>query len=90
MTLRLPLRIWSRDDEGCWRIDGKDCWIWMQARPPYCDRGRWLAHVELQTTPDAHKHVHLDSADGWPRYYFDLARAKAEIEAWLLKRKQVR
>jgi hypothetical protein len=30
--------------------------------------------------------IELDSADGWPRYYFDLAVAKRECEAWLEKR----
>jgi len=30
----------------------------------------------------------MDAADGWPRYYFDLERAKAEIEAWMRKRKE--
>ena len=28
----------------------------------------------------------LDWADGWPRYYLDLGRAKLEIEAFLQKR----
>ena len=32
--------------------------------------------------------LEFDAADMWPRYYFDLGRAKAEIEAWLIKRKQ--
>jgi hypothetical protein len=80
---------WRLDAEGCWRIDGRHCWIWMQQRPHYCDRGQWLAHVELQPVVDAHKHVHLDNADGWPRYYFDVERAKLEVEAWLRKRGQI-
>ena len=28
----------------------------------------------------------LDGADLWPRYYFDVTRAKLECEAWLKKR----
>jgi hypothetical protein len=31
----------------------------------------------------------LDHADLWPRYYFDLDRGKAEVEAWLRKRGQI-
>jgi len=30
----------------------------------------------------------VDARDLWPRYYFDLERAKLEIEAWLKKRDQ--
>lgn len=30
----------------------------------------------------------LDQADGWPRYYFDLDRAQAEIADWLKVRGQ--
>lgn len=85
----LPERAWRLDDET-WRIDGIDCWVWMQARPPYCDRGRWLAHVEPHPGISFQVDFSVDSADHWPRYYFDLDRAKAEVEAWLLIRKQVR
>jgi hypothetical protein len=31
----------------------------------------------------------IDNADLWPRYYFDLDRAKAEIDAWLRVRKLI-
>lgn len=85
-TDALPTCSWKLDDEGCWTIEGAHCRIWMQARPPYCDRGNWLAHIE-PTTHDVRK-LHLDDADRWPRYYFDLQRAKAEVEAWLIKRKE--
>lgn len=67
-----------------WNIRGKHCWIWMDARPAYCDRGRWLARLEI-SDPVA---IHIDGADGWPRYYFNLERAKAEIEEWIRFRKQ--
>lgn len=76
---------WTWDPEyQTWAIQGRDCWIWMNARQPYCDRGRWLAHLEVR---DPLK-VHVDGADGWPRYYFDLERAKLEIECWLIARRQ--
>jgi hypothetical protein len=67
-----------------WEIHGRHCWIWMDARPGYCDRGRWLARLEV-TSP---VQLAIDHADGWPRYYFDLDRAKAEIEAWLHTRRE--
>lgn len=65
-------------------IHGKGCMISVEPRPHYCDQGNWIAKISatLELSRD------LDAADGWPRYYFDLERAKAEVEAWLKKRKQ--
>lgn len=59
--------------------------ISIETRPTYCDRGNYLAKVH--GSPPLENS--LDSADGWPRYYMDLDRAKAEIEAWLTKRKWI-
>ena len=82
MTLR-----WEEEPgyPGHYVVRGKACWIWLAPRPHYCDRGRWLAHLET-IHPFT---LEIDSADGWPRYYFDLERAKLEIEAWLEKRGQL-
>ncbi|MBD3882109.1 hypothetical protein IFO70_10100 [Phormidium tenue FACHB-886] len=68
-------------------IRGKHCMIALEARPGYCDRGRWLAKLEVL---DGHE-LHMDWADGWSpgRFYFDLDRAKLEIEAWLKVRGQL-
>ena len=74
---------WEQDEYGCWWLRGTRYAVWMAPRPPYCDRGQWLAHVEPLVVPHD-----LDSADGWPRYYFDLDRAKAEVEAWMQKRER--
>jgi len=85
----LPPRVWHLDADDCYWIAGAHCRIWMQARPSYCDRGNWLAHLDV--IPGTHpRALHVNGADGWPRYYFDLERAKAECEAWLLKRGEVR
>lgn len=52
---------------------------WIQARPPYCDRGRWHAVVEAP---------HWKSgADPWPRYYFDVEHAKDEVLAYCRAKK---
>ena len=32
--------------------------------------------------------LEIDAADMWPRYYFNLDRAKREVEAWMRKRGQ--
>lgn len=53
------------------------CAIWIESRPHYCDRGRWLAKL------DARGDLDIDASDGWPRYYFDLTVAFDECEAWL-------
>jgi hypothetical protein len=75
---------WTR--EGSYQqIRGKECLITLEPRPGYCDRGRFIAKL----FPEGKLAREIDWADGWPRYYFDLARAKAEIEAWLVARKQL-
>lgn len=66
--------------------------IVLEARPPYCDRGRWSAKI----FPDyEHEKGRLlargiDGADMFPRYYFDLDRAKIEMECWIEARKELR
>lgn len=58
--------------------------IWMEPRPRYCDRGRWKVCV------DSHGVVGLDGQEGFPRYYFDLDRAKVEMEEWVNAREACR
>ncbi len=64
---------------------GKDCTVTLEARPHYCDRGNFIAKLH----PVGRFALEIDGADMWPRYYFDQARAKLEIEAWLEKRGQI-
>lgn len=75
---------WTLTPDDTWDIYGRCCWIWIATRPSYCDRGNWLAHIEArgQLAQD------IDGQDLWPRYYFDLVRAKLEVEAWMKKRRQ--
>jgi hypothetical protein len=63
---------------------GRECEITLEARPSYCDRGNWIAKLH----PEGKLAMSIDFADGWPRYYFDLDRAKLELEAWIRKRGQ--
>jgi hypothetical protein len=67
-------------------VKGKECFITLEPRPHYCDRGNWIAKL----FPEGKLAWEIDEADAWPRYYFDKERAKLEIEAWLIKRKQAR
>jgi len=78
--------IWGKDPQGqCIAIVGRECLITLEPRPHYCDRGNWIAKL----FPTGTLARDIDEADGWPRYYFDEDRAKAEIEAWLIRRGQV-
>ena len=54
----------------------------LEPRPHYCDRGRFLAKVFPKHGPEC-RPCNVDHHDLWPRFYFDEARAKAEIWAWL-------
>lgn len=57
-----------------------DLLVWIEPRPDYCDRGRYIAKTDAP----------LDAQEGWPRYYFSLRRAKKEIQAWLDVRVEAR
>lgn len=57
--------------------------ITLIPRMAYCDRGNFYALVDVIAPGEQ---TYIDGQDGWPRYYFDEARAKAELEAWLRKR----
>jgi hypothetical protein len=77
---------WAKNEDGKFiYITGKECLITLEPRPAYCDRGNWIAKI----FPMGELAQEIDEADGWPRYYFNEERAKLEIEAWLIKRKQV-
>jgi hypothetical protein len=77
--------IWIQRD-GWQEILGAECLITLEPRPPYCDRGNWIAKL----FPTGTLAREIDDADRWPRYYFDEERAKLEVEAWLQKRNQQR
>lgn len=63
-----------------WMIKTAHCEIHLSPRPAYCDRGNWLATISTWLP------LEIDEQDRWPRYFMDLGRAKAEIEAWMRKR----
>jgi hypothetical protein len=74
---------WTEKD-GYQEIRGRLCVITLEPRPAYCDRGNWIAKL----FPSGELALSIDSQDCWPRYFFDEARAKLEVEAWLVKRGQ--
>lgn len=63
-------------------LQGTGCYITLEGRPHYCDRGNYLAKLHVEDP----RLVHVDDQDGWPRFYFDLDRSMAECEAWMRKR----
>lgn len=73
-----------KQEKGYIEVKGKECSITIDPRPHYCDRGNYLAKL----FPSGQLALDIDEQDGWPRYYFDLDRAKQECEAWLVKRNQ--
>lgn len=56
-------------------IDVGPMHMWISPRPHYCDRGRWLVHVE---SSDPIK-LHIDGADGFPRYYYTVTALVTEV-----------
>lgn len=59
--------------------------VYLEAQPAYSDRGRWLATVDWK-----HGASTLGKEDLFPRYYFNLGRALAEITDWTLARSDIR
>ncbi len=56
----------------------------IEKRPNYCDRGRYIVKVDpLDLTK-----CHVDYADGFPRYYFELHCMLIEIEHFIRAKKQ--
>ncbi len=67
---------WVRDVHNhTWVFQLGEAWVWIAVRPPYCDRGHYVGNVG--NVPD------IDAADGFPRYFMDLERAKLELAEWL-------
>ena len=64
--------------ESLWALEVR---IDIYPRNSYCDRGRWECHVIDQGFPTNPNPV--DHADMFPRFFFSLERAKAEMEDWM-------
>ena len=63
--------------ETYWALRIGEVEITIEPRPTYCDRGHWYAKVFG---------IWTDEADGFPRYFMDLQRAKDEMHEWLIWR----
>jgi hypothetical protein len=63
------------EEERCWSISNGPAYVTLAHRPQHCDRGRWVSMVSGIDD--------IDGADGFPRYFMNLDRAKAEMAEWL-------
>lgn len=68
------------------KVDARDVWLSVEARAPYCDRGRWKVLPWPKVGPDK---LWIDAHDGFPRYYFDAEAMATEIDLWLQARGQM-
>ncbi len=59
----------------------------IEARPAYCDRGRYS--VKGFNAGGINDKSHIDQADGFPRYYFDYGVMISEIKSFILFRKLI-
>ncbi len=66
---------WQLDEYDAYNMYVGPIHVSIQKRPPYCDRGHWIARVDGIPS--------LDGADGFPRYFMNLERAKAEMTEWV-------
>ena len=65
---------WSYDEKySVWDLtEGSGLRIaHIEKRPSYCDRGHWIARIEIPCD--------LDRADSWPNYYMSINKAKEEV-----------
>jgi len=75
-AMHLPAREWTYSpDWRCYVYRIGHAYVTLGKRNAYCDRGHWDGKVF--GVPD------IDWQDGFPRYYMDERRAKAELAAWL-------
>jgi hypothetical protein len=65
----------------CHKLEAVEVAIHITPRSPLCDRGRWECHVLDAGHPTNPNPV--DFADMFPRLFFSLERAKAEMEDWM-------
>jgi hypothetical protein len=73
---------WSVDAYGCEVRVTSHGTIYLEKRPPYCDRGRFVVKIDAAYGSDCPA-CNIDYADCFPRYYFDHERAQLEVQAWV-------
>jgi len=67
---------WKHDPKyDAWVLHAEGALIVIAPRPGHCDRGRYV--VTVSGLGD------IDHADGFPRYFMDLERAKQEMTDWI-------
>lgn len=59
--------------------------MWVERRPPYCDRGNYLWYCDNNLSNRMNL---IDDQDGFPRYYFDYDAMITEMVLFLKKRNE--
>lgn len=75
----VPVALATYDTITTIEIHKAPFFLWIDSRPAYCDRGRWLVHAR---SVDVTLAV-VDDADMFPRYYFNDDALAKEVRAWL-------
>ncbi len=71
---------WKRDEYGCFNLyvntpEGNKVHCFLSLRPTYCDRG----HIQLNIDGP----LNLDSADSFPRFFFNFEEADNHTRLFL-------
>lgn len=74
--------LWEEEDEEIQTLTGRDYFVCLA---PAKNQANGVFVAELKTLHPSDTTRHRD----WPRYYFDLNRARCEIEAWMIYNGQV-
>ncbi|VVC75953.1 hypothetical protein AQUSIP_12540 [Aquicella siphonis] len=56
--------------------------IYIESRPHYCDRGRFIVKVDSKAIE-----CNIDEQDGYPRYYYNCFAMATEIDGFCLAKK---
>lgn len=65
-------------------FETENIFCWITIRPSYCDRGKYLWNAQSKDITI----LEIDSADLFPRYFFNIEALGMEIESWLRARGQ--
>jgi len=78
--------IWKQFEERGWaEVRRRYCYLTIEKRPQYCDRGRYIVKCTVTGKPHEMK---VDGADMFPHYYFGFEAMISELEHWFEARGQ--
>jgi hypothetical protein len=72
-------------DRSYAEVRTKHCYMTIERRPHYCDRGRYIVKCTVTGNPIE---LTVDEADMFPHYYFSFEAMISEVESWLKARNE--